>query len=393
MSFRARRAGSRACQSDGVQQRWWAADDAVSRAPVWVAVDVGVALLSAGIAVGESDRTASMTSGPPAVRLAAAAWLVAICLRRFAPATCLSLAGAATVLAVVGGGPLTNLSLATALALGLVVRTRPPLTAALLAAVPTAAALAALATDPEGRRTWALAVLVHLAAAVWGTTSRRAARGRALLEQLSRERAVDAERARLALDLHDAVGHAVTVMLTYAGAARLSLPPGESPARTSLGLVEQAGRSAMQDLDRVLGVLRSGASSQAALEERLQALVRVPGLETTLEISGDDPPGPLPLRVQETVYRLVQESLTNVLRHSSGRAAHVAVHRTREQVQVTVSDPGPSTATAPPPAPGGRGLLGMSARVDELGGTFTAGPAGAGWTVHALLPASPGGPA
>jgi signal transduction histidine kinase len=143
----------------------------------------------------------------------------------------------------------------------------------------------------------------------------------------------------------------------------------------------------------VLSVLRSEGSGQASLEERLQALVRVPGLETTLEFSGDDPTGPLPVRVQEAVYRLVQESLTNVLRHSSGRAVHVAVHRTREQVQVTVSDAGPSTATTPAPAPGGRGLLGMKARVNELGGTLTAGPAGAGWTVHALLPTSSGGAA
>ncbi len=373
-----------------MQQRWWAADDTVSRAPLWVAVDVGVALLSAGIAVGESDSTASIGSGPVAVQLAAAAWFVAICLRRFVPATCLWLADAATVLAAAAGAPLTNLSLATALALGVVVRTRPALSAALLSAVPAGAALAALLGRPEGRGTWLLALLVHLAAVAWGVTSRRTARTAALLEQLDRERAVDAERARLALDLHDAVGHAVTVMLTYAGAARLSLPPGESAARTSLGLVEQAGRSAMQDLDRVLGMLRSEPGSEAPLEERLQALARVPGLEATLEVSADDASAPLPARVQEAVYRLVQECLTNVLRHSACRVVHVAVRRTRQQVEVTVTDAGPALVGAPP-STGGRGLAGMSARVSDLGGTLTAGPAGPGWTVHALLPVASGG--
>jgi signal transduction histidine kinase len=373
-----------------VQQRWWDADDAVSRAPAWVAVDVGAALLSAWIAVGDSDTTAGVGSGPLAVRLAAALWFVTIALRRFLPATCLWVAGAATVLAAAGGGPLTNISLASALALGLVFRTRPAAAAALLSAVPASAALGALATDPDGRGTWALAALVHLAAVAWGISSRRSAHGRARLEELSRQRAVDAERARLALDLHDAVGHAVTVMLTCAGAARLALPPGESAARTSLGLVEQAGRSAMQDLDRVLGLLRPEGSGETPLEERLQTLVRTSGLEASLELPSRGTSDPLPAELQEAVYRIVQESLTNVLRHSSGRSVHVVVDRAPEQVRVTVTDGGPAAgAGPPPPAPGGRGLLGMSERVTALGGTLTAGPTGAGWRVDALLPVSP----
>jgi hypothetical protein len=111
---------SRACQSDGVQQRWWRADDEVSRNLVWVAVDVSVALLSAGIAVGDSDSTASVESGPIAVRLAVVLWFLSISLRRFLPVTCLWGAGAATAVVAAAGQPLTNLSLATALALGLV---------------------------------------------------------------------------------------------------------------------------------------------------------------------------------------------------------------------------------------------------------------------------------
>jgi signal transduction histidine kinase len=188
-----------------------------------------VALLSAWIAVGDSDSTASVDSGPLLVRLAAALWFVAIALRRFAPATCLAAAAVATVLAAAVDEPLTNLSLASALALAMVVRTRPAAAAALLAVGPVAAALAALLTSPEGRSTWALAALVHLAAALWGVSSRRAARNRARVEQLSREQAVHAERARLALDLHDAIGHAVTRMLTCAGAARCRCRPVPTP--------------------------------------------------------------------------------------------------------------------------------------------------------------------
>jgi signal transduction histidine kinase len=204
---------------------------------------------------------------------------------------------------------------------------------------------------------------------------------------------VDAERARLALDLHDAVGHAVTLMLTCAGAARLSLPPGESPARTSLNLVEQAGRSAMQDLDRVLGVLRSEDDDPASVEDRLRALVIAPGLETSLELLGGEASGPLTAEVQEAVYRVVQESLTNVLRHSSARSVQVVVHRGPHDVRVTVTDGGPSAAAgAAVRTPGGRGLRGMNARVTGLGGTLTAGPAGAGWRVDASLPVSPASP-
>jgi len=362
----------------------------VSRNPVWVAVDVGVALLSAGIAVGDSDSTASVESGPIAVRLAVVLWFLSISLRRFLPVICLWGAGAASAVVAAAGQPLTNLSLATALALGLVFRTRSIRAAALLAAIPTTGALAALLASPEGRSTWALAAAVHLAAAVWGATTRRAARSRAQLERLGREGAAEAERARLALDLHDAVGHAVTLMLTYAGAARLSLPAGESAARTSLGLVERAGRFAMQDLDRVLSVLRSQETPEVPLEKRLHALMEALGLETTLAFPGNDPAQPLSTPLQEAVYRIVQESLTNVLRHSCGRDVQVVVHRTRQHVRVSVTDTGPSSAAvAFRPAAGGRGLSGMAARAAELGGTVTAGPTGTGWQVEALLPVSP----
>jgi hypothetical protein len=160
-----------------VQQRWWTAEGTVSRNPGWVAVDVGIALLSAWIAVGESDSTASVDSGPVIVRLAAALWFVTICLRRFGPVTCLWTAGAATVLAAVADQPLTNLSLATALTLAFVFRTRSAPAAGVLAVVPVAAALTALATGPEGRSTWILAVLVmrRLPCGVSALVGRRAA--------------------------------------------------------------------------------------------------------------------------------------------------------------------------------------------------------------------------
>jgi hypothetical protein len=140
---------------------------AVSRSPAWVALDVGVALLSAWIAVGTATPPRASHPGPIAVRLAAALWLLSIGLRRFGPATCLWVAGGATVLAAAAGSPLTNLSLATALAVAFVFRTRPPAAAAVLAVVPTGAALTALLTDQDGRSTWALAALVHVAAALW----------------------------------------------------------------------------------------------------------------------------------------------------------------------------------------------------------------------------------
>jgi signal transduction histidine kinase len=327
--------GRTTCQPAGMQHPRFAADESVARGWPRVATDVAVAILSASVAVGESDITASVDSGPLAVRVAAALWFFCISARRFAPVTCLWLASGATVAVALTDHPLTNVSLATALALAFVLRTRPLPAALALAALPTAAALAALTTDADGRRTWWLAVLVHLGAGLYGVSSRRAAHNRAELEALSRQHAVDAERARLARDLHDAVGHAVTLMLTYAGAARLSLPRGEGPVHTALSRIEESGRAAMADLDRVLQVLDPDGSTVPALDERLRALVRIPGVRVSLRFSGTDDGASLPGAVQEAVYRIVQEALTNVVRHSGATSAEVVVQQDSDHVRVT----------------------------------------------------------
>jgi signal transduction histidine kinase len=236
-----------------------------------------------------------------------------------------------------------------------------------------------------------------VAAAVYGVSSRRAAHNRAELAELSRQHAIDAERARLARDLHDAVGHAVTLMLTYAGAARLSLADGEGPVHTALSRIEESGRAAMDDLDRVLQVLDPDGGTVPALDERLRALVRVPGVRATLRLTGPDDAASLPGAVQEAVYRIVQESLTNVVRHSGATTAQVIVHQDTDGVRVTVTDDGTASLALVASGPVGesspaRGVAGMTARARELRGTLTAGPSPeGGWRVDAYLPLAPRG--
>jgi signal transduction histidine kinase len=219
-------------------------------------------------------------------------------------------------------------------------------------------------------------------------------------DRLERERdqqgalAAAAERARIAREMHDVVAHHLTVMVTLSEAAAATSASSPERAAEVMRSVSATGRRALADTRRLLGVLRQrpGHDAAAALAPlpdltRLDALieeVRSAGLETTLEVHGQAPD--VPAGVQLTVYRLVQEALTNTLKHG-GAAAHATV-RLRYlpgELHVDIDDDGAGDP-APVPAGVGGGLIGMQERVHAYGGDVRAGPRQpGGWNVAARL--------
>lgn len=208
------------------------------------------------------------------------------------------------------------------------------------------------------------------------------------------QRAVLDERVRIARELHDVVAHHVSVMGLQAGAARRALEHDPDSSRDALRSVEDSGREAVRELHQLLGFLRQdesdGSDPQPGLA-RLDALVdqvEEAGVVVELDIEGslDDVPDSVSL----SAYRIVQEALTNTLRHARARRASVQLVRSLDGLSVVVDDDGAPAFS--PPAANGRverrhGLLGMRERVSLHQGSFEAGPkAGGGWRVSVWLP-------
>jgi signal transduction histidine kinase len=246
-----------------------------------------------------------------------------------------------------------------------------------------------------GRLT-ALFAIVPAAAAGLGLRELRRRLNNAEAEQkAATRRALEAERARIAGELHDVVTHNVSVMVVQAGAARKILASSPGEAEEALLAVEATGRAAMSELRTLLGLLSpagDGAADGAAdaalrpqpgLDELGTLIDRVSaaGLPVDLRVSGE--PRPLPPGADLTAYRVVQEALTNVLRHAGESAASVRIEWGQKLV-ITVTDDGRGTGGGPP----GRGLLGLRERLSLYGGELDAGPRpGGGWQVRAVLPA------
>ena len=216
--------------------------------------------------------------------------------------------------------------------------------------------------------------------------------------------AAAAERARIAREMHDIVAHHLTVMTTLAEAAVAASASSPEKATDVMRSVAVTGRRALADTRRLLGVLRerdaTGAGSAEALQpvpdlSQLDALieqVRSAGLDTALELHGQAPD--VPAGVQLAVYRLVQEALTNTLKHGgAGARASVRLSFEPGELRVDVNDDGAGSA-APAAAGVGGGLPGMRERVHAYGGDVQAGPRQPeGWAVSARLPLDNGGTA
>jgi len=218
----------------------------------------------------------------------------------------------------------------------------------------------------------------------------RAARLERERELLAREAVAD-ERARIARELHDVVAHAVTVMTVQSGAARRVMDADRDAARDALSAVEATGREALAELRRLLDVLRTGDEATDALApqptaagiEDLVAETRRAGVPVELRASGS--PRGLPPGMELTVFRIVQEALTNVRKHAGPARAGVRIAYAEDAVEVEVRDDGRGAA-AEGGAPG-HGVVGMRERVALFGGSLEVGPAPeGGWRVRARLP-------
>jgi len=239
-------------------------------------------------------------------------------------------------------------------------------------------------------RTAQLAVMAERAE--WATAQR---------EQEAR-RATLAERLRIARELHDIVAHHVSVVVIQAQGAQRVADRDPDRARQAMADVERTARTALEEMRRMLGLLRSpddaedsgsldvahGAADIAALADRMTGS----GVAVTVRTTGE--PFGVPEDVGLALYRIAQEALTNVLKHAGPAHAEVHLHY-GEQLEITVADDGRGaaavlTGAAPPGA--GRGITGMRERVAMLGGSITAGPQpGGGFRVYAVIP-RPGTP-
>jgi signal transduction histidine kinase len=237
-----------------------------------------------------------------------------------------------------------------------------------------------------------------LAGLALGSELKRAASAVKRAERLEREReeearaAVAEERARIARELHDIVGHSVSVMTVQASAVRRLLHPDQEREREALEVVEATGREALAEMRRLVGVLRTPEEAPALVPqpslEHVRKLVeqaREAGLPTELKVEGDATP--LPAGLDLTAYRLVQEGLTNALKHARATHAEVVVRYDDGSVELVVRDDGNGDGKG---ESGGHGLVGMRERVAVYGGEVRAGPRPeGGYELRARLPVVP----
>jgi len=236
---------------------------------------------------------------------------------------------------------------------------------------------------------WIVAVVIRLYRGSIERAERRAALFAADREARARE-AVAEERARLARELHDSVGHALNVVVLHAGAAQRIIDKRPELAREALDSIETASRQALGDIERMLGILRAPDEDACcdvvpglAQLETLCGQVCEAGLPVVLTVEGEA--RALPASLDLTAYRIVQESLTNTLKHAGKTHASVAVRYEQDALAIDVIDDGRGVSAG---AVGeGRGLVGMGERVATFRGELEAGPrAEGGFAVRARLP-------
>jgi signal transduction histidine kinase len=243
-------------------------------------------------------------------------------------------------------------------------------------------------------------IVAAMAGPAWYAARIRRRRTRELGERtwlLEKERetaaklAVEGERTRVARELHDIVSHSVSVMVIQAGAARHAAEEGETA--DALAAVEKTGRDAMTELRHLLGVLAPDTEGEDALApqpglSRLGTLVdriAFAGLPIDVTINGE--PRPLPTGIDVTAYRVVQEALTNALKHAPGSRAEVIVGYGSRNLRLEILNTPPTSSRAQGRAVAGRGLIGLRERVALYGGDLDARRRfGGGYRVRARIP-------
>jgi signal transduction histidine kinase len=318
-------------------------------------------------------------------------WTLPLAWRRVRPAHVAAAVAAAAVLEVAIGGYRDSI---VALAAYVIVpyslaahhRSTRELLAGLAVFVPVGLASALLQSGGALANLAAAAFL--LAGAVLAGLWVRQLRLRSeMLERLGEDRvhaAVAEERARIARDLHDEVAHAMSVIAVQADAADGVLAQDPSLVRAPLVAIRDTARDALADMRRVLGALAGGDEPSEPGLARLDSLVaaaRAGGL--TVELSVDGEPRRLPAPLDVAAYRVIQEALTNVRKHSGARRAEVIVRYREDAVHVEVVDDGDGSG---PGGGSGKGLAGVRERVTVLGGHVVAGPRTGGFVLRAVLP-------
>jgi len=251
---------------------------------------------------------------------------------------------------------------------------------------------------------WVIGILNRHRRVALAAAASRAEQAEASLDAAAATAAA-AERVRIARELHDVVSHHVSLIAVHAEAVGALLPARPEAAATSADLIGSTARAAMTELRRLLGVLRVASHEDderpvlapVPALSRLGDLVdaaRAAGLDVTCDVSG--PAAALSPSVDLTAYRIVQEALTNAVRHAPGAAASVQVRYAPDSVAIEVSNTAPASPAGSPvpavpavagPAGSGYGLAGIAERVASCGGSLALGPApDGGFTVSARLP-------
>jgi signal transduction histidine kinase len=350
-------------------------------------------LLAALVLVITAASAAGQKGANPAIT-----WLlvglacVPLAFRRRAPLVVLAIVGGATVGLAIGGDG-TSPEAALALAIYTVAAHRPwPRVATVGLPLAFAAGLASqIAVQTHGNwvevmvgLTFAVGLPVLLGRMVYNRRE-RLARDR----ELAARDAVARERTRIARELHDVVAHAISVMVVQAGAARTVVDHDPQAAKTAIGRVEATGRAGLAEMRRLIGVLTdddevASTAPQPGLGELgpLVETMRAAGLPTEVVRSGT--PRELPPGADLAAYRVIQESLTNALKHAGPAHARVGLEYAPDRLMIEVADDGRGLAVEPGV---GHGLGGMRERVGLFGGTLeTAARPGGGFVVRAEIP-------
>jgi signal transduction histidine kinase len=262
----------------------------------------------------------------------------------------------------------------------------------LIAAGATAAALPLLLLGDAGLGFWEIVAIYAVFAAAWllgdNMRTRRERNARVEAEREANvQRTAAEEQARMARELHDIIGHSVSVMTIQAAAAGDAFDSRPAQVREALRAIESTGRETLAELRRLLAGVRpdeSGVFAPAPGLEGLDALAeRVRGAGLAVGLTVERGPEPLPPSIDLSAYRIVQEALTNTLKHANATTARVDVRQTAGTLEIDVVDDGKGAETVTP----GHGIVGMRERAALFGGHLSAGPTPAGgFAVRARIP-------
>lgn len=376
----------------------------------WIAIDVLVAVMLATTAIlatalGERQRPPG--TGWDALRyVAILVACLALPLRRRNPMHAVCLITPAVVVLVALGTRGPTLISATAIVYSVAATTRRQ--SSLKAALGVVGGVVVGALLAAGGPAWAsILSLPPVVVVGWlageNTRTRRAYAQELVERAVEREReraeralrAVADERLRIARDLHDIVAHAMSVIAIRSGVARVVLDSRPDEVSEALGIIEKTSRRALAEMRLLVGVLRESedgpeltpAPGLADLPDLIDQIGQA-GVNVDLDIDSEGEGPALPAGVDLSAYRIIQEALTNVVRHAGPTTAHVTVRHRPDQLEIQVVDDG-APAERPPsltPEGQGHGLVGMRERVNLFGGNLSAAPTGSGFRVFASLP-------